>query len=378
MQFTVEQDPCELVRPECRSRNLVRKGYKKRQFRGLPIGKKSVWIKLAIQRVHCLACGVLRQVKVAFADPRRSYTKAFERYVIELSRHMTIKDLALHLDVSWDVVKDIQKRNLGRHYSRPKLKGLEQIAIDEISIGKGHRYLTIVLDLKSGKVVFVGDGKGTDALNPFFKRLKRAKAKIKAVAGDMSPAYISAVLENLPKAKIIFDHFHVVKLFNERLSNLRRKLFREAVTTMEKEVIKGARWLLLKNPENLNKARNEAQRLREALEMNQPLAVAYYMKEEFRLLWSQPDKESASAFLTDWIKRAKLSGISMLKKFAKTLAAHRFGIPAYYDYPISTGPLEGANNKIKTMKRQAYGYRDMEFFKLKIMAAHKARYALVG
>ena len=126
------------------------------------------------------------------------------------------------------------------------------------------------------------------------------------------------------------------------------------------------------------KSVGEGQRLQEALALNQPLSAAYYMKEDLRQIWKQPNKEKAKEFLTDWVWRAGTSGISMLKKMAKTIAFHKFGILAYYDYPISTGPLEGTNNKIKTMKRQAYGFRDKEFLKLKIMACHEAKYALVG
>ena len=375
--FTIRQDPKELACSSCGSRRVIRRGQVRRRFRTIPIGTKQVWIELAIGRVFCLACNLVRQVKIGFADPRRSYTKAFERYALELSRHMTILDIARHLGVSWDVIKDIQKRNLKKRFSRPKLRKLKQIAIDEISIGRGHHYLTIVLDLVSGAVVFVGDGKGVEALEPFWKRVRKAKAKIKAVAIDMSPSYISAVWSNLPEAAIVFDHFHIIKLFNDGLSDLRRKLYHEA-EVMEKKVIKGTRWLLLKNPENLDEKRNEHQRLQEALEFNQPLATAYYMKEDLRQLWKQTDKKTAENFLLDWVYRAGSSGISMLIKFAKTLAIHRTGILAYYDYPISTGPLEGTNNKIKTMKRQAYGFRDLEFFKLKIMAIHESKYALVG
>ena len=376
--FKIRQDPKKLRCSQCGSKQIIRRGKVNRLFRSRPIGNKPVWIALAIQRILCLSCGVLRQVKVDFADHRRSYTKAFERYALDLSRHMTILDVAHHLNVSWDVIKNIQKQNLVRRYRRPKLKKLTQIAIDEIAIGKGHRYLTIVLDLKSGAVVFVGEGKGAEALDPFWKRLKGAKAKVKAVAMDMSPAYISAVVENMKEVIIVFDHFHIIKLFNDKLSDFRRKLYHEATTVMEKAVLKGTRWLLLKNPENLNEDRNEHQRLQDALKLNEPLATAYYMKEDLRQLWTQVDKASAKAFLHAWIRRAQASSISMLMKFAKTLAAHRTGILAYYDYPISTGPLEGINNKIKTMKRQAYGFRDIEFFKLKIMAIHETKYALVG
>ena len=362
----------------CNTRKVVRRGAVVRRYRTLPIGNKAVWIVLAIQRVWCSVCHLVRQVRIDFADPRRSYTRAFERYALELCRHMTIKDVADHLGVSWDLVKDIQKRYLEKRFSHPGLKHLKRLAIDEISIGKGQRYLTIVMDLASGAVVFVGDGKGADALTPFWRRLKRSGAAIEAVAIDMSPAYIKAVRDNLPHALVVFDHFHVVKLYNDHLSDFRRQLFNQLEDPQKKQVIKGTRWLLLKNPEKLRPERSEPDRLQEALELNRPLAVAYYMKEDLRQIWEQPDKKSAKAFLADWVYRASSSMIPMLTKMASTIAVHYHGILAYYDYPISTGPLEGTNNKIKTMKRQAYGFRDNQFFKLKIMALHNTKYALVG
>jgi transposase len=376
--FRIAKKKQDLVCPECGSSNVICKGTVQRWFHSVPIGGKPVTIVLAVQRVLCLVCGVLRQIKLGFADPRRSYTRQFDRYVLDLSRLMTIKDVAKHLDVSWDIIKDIQKRYLTRRYSRPKLKWLSQIAIDEICVGKGQRYLTIVLDLHTGAVVFVGDGKGADALKPFWRRLKAHHAKIKAVAIDMSPAYIQAVTENLPKATIVFDRFHIIKLFNEKLSELRRTLYHQASSKQDKTILKGTRWLLLKNPDNLDKSRSEPQRLEKALQINKPLATAYYMKEDLRQLHEQYNKKNARAFLLDWINRARCSGIDMLRNFARTLAVHMEGILAYYDHRITTAALEGTNNKIKTMKRQAYGFRDLEFFKLKIMALHLTRYALVG
>jgi transposase len=376
--FTIRQNVDALRCSACGARDVVSRGHTERCFKTLPIGGKPVNLVFPIPRVGCAACGVIRQVELGFADHRRSYNHAFERYALDLLHHMTIQDVAEHLNVGWDLVKDIQKRDLSRRFARPKLKHLRQIAIDEISIGKGHRYLTVVLDLQSGAAVFVGDGKGAEALDPFWRRLQRSGARIEAVAIDMSAAYIEAVSTHLPDAAIVFDHFHVIKLFNDKLSDLRRDLYREATDQLHKEVLKGTRWLLLKNPDNLNPDRKERERLQEALRLNQPLATAYYMKEELRLLWSLTDKDKAEAFLADWINRATVSGIRMLMKFAKTLAAHRTGILAYYDYPISTGPLEGTNNKIKTMKRQAYGFRDIEFFKLRILAIHETKYALVG
>jgi transposase len=282
------------------------------------------------------------------------------------------------LNVGWDLIKDIQKRDLSRRYAKPKLKHLRYIAIDEIAVAKGHRYLTLVMDLESGAVVFVGDGKGADALKPFWKRLRPSGAKIEAVAMDMSVAYRGAVSTNLPKAKIVFDHFHVIKLFNDKLSELRRELYREATDMMQKKVLKGTRWLLLKNPENLDEEQDEKRRLNEALKLNEPLATAYYLKDDLRRFWDQPGKRFATIFLDGWIRRAATSGIRVLQQMAKTLAAHRSGLLAYYDVMISSGPLEGTNNKIKTMKRVAYGFRDIEFFKLKILAIHETKFALVG
>jgi len=376
--FTIHQDATTCRCSGCGSPQVLSRGQVLRRFRSLPIGGRATFVVLPIPRVECQACGVVRQVKVHFADPRRSYTSCFERYALELGRRMTIRDVAVHLGVGWDLIKDIQKRDLSRRFAKPKLKHLRYIAIDEIAIGKGHRYLTLVLDLETGAVVFVGDGKAGDALKPFWKRLRPSGAKIKAVAMDMSAAYRGAVATNLCKAKIVFDRFHVVKLFNEKLSDLRRALYHEATDVLHKEVLKGTRWLLLKNRENLDTAKDEKRRLEEALTLNKPLATAYYMKEDLRRFWEQPGKRFATNFLDGWIRRAMASGIRMLQQMAKTLALYRSGLLAYYDVMITSGPMEGTNNKIKTMKRQAYGFRDREFFKLKILAIHETRYELVG
>ena len=376
--FSVKRKRGKIRCPVCRSRDIIFRGRFPRRFRIVPIGSKRVFLDYEVQRLECRRCGKIRQEKLGFADPRFSYSHAFERYALDLSKHMTIQDVARHLGISWDVIKEIQKRDLVQRFSRPCLKNVKRIAIDEISVLKGHRYLTVVLDMDTGAVIFVGDGKGGDALDPFWKKLRRSRARVKAVAMDMSPAYISAVLKHLPKATIVFDHFHVIKLFNDKLSDLRRDLYRETTENLHKEVLKGTRWLLLKNPENLDTQKKEKERLEEALKINEPLSCAYYLKEDLRQIWLQPNKETAERVFADWVKRAQSTSIKMLKKFADTLAGYKSGILAYYDYRISSGPLEGTNNKIKTMKRMAYGFRDMEFFKLKIMALHETKYALVG
>lgn len=376
--FTIERKVETYRCVVCGSQNVWREGVAVRRFHTLPIGKKQVELEARIPRLACQDCGAVRQATIGFAEPRRTYTKSFERYALELSKHMTIKDVACHLGVGWDIVKEIQKKDLHRRFAKPKLKHLKQIAIDEISTGKGHQYVTIVMDLESGAIVHVGQGKGGDALTPFWKRLRASHAKIEAVATDMSPAYIDAVGTYLPNATLVFDRFHVIKLYNDKLSDLRRAMYRELTDMMQKKALKGARWLLLKRAENLDPARKEPQRLEEALRLNEPLAMAYYLKDELNEIWEQDDQEAAEALMKDWIAYAESTGIRMLQQFAKTLRLHAFGILAWYDYPISTGPLEGTNNKIKTMKRQAYGFRDSEFFILKLLGLHETTYALVG
>jgi transposase len=376
--FAISQSGKSRICSACGGDDVIGRGRTVRRFRAPPMGKKRVFVELTIPRVECRCCGMVRQVKLGFADPRFSYTRAFQRYALELSRHMTIKDVAKHLGISWDVIKGIQKRNLQRRFAKPKLKHLRQIAIDEISTGKGHQYVTIVMDLETGVVVHVGQGKGGDALTAFWTRLRRSGAKIEAVATDMSPAYIDAVTTHLSEATLVFDRFHVIKLYNDKLSDLRRALHHQLRDTTQKNVLKGVRWLLLKRSEHLDPSRREPERLREALRLNEPLAIAYQLKDELNELWEQDDRESAEGLLMDWIVYAESTGIRMLKQFARTLRLHAQGILAYYDYPISTGPLEGTNNKIKTMKRQAYGFRDPEFLKLKILGIHQTKYALIG
>ena len=281
-----------LVCSVCGSCEVVRRGTVERELRTVPIGRKPVFLALPVQRLACRHCQALRQARRGFADPRKHSSRSFERYVLDLLRDATIKTVAQPLGVSWEVVKDLQKRHLSRRFGRPKLKRLRCLRLDELSLGKGNRSLTLVVEWVTGAVVFVGDGRGGDALLPFWKRLRASHAQVEAVAMDRSPAY--------------------------------------------------------------------------------------YLKEDRRRFWDQPDKVRAQALLEDWIARAQCSGIQRLQKFANTLAGHRTGLLPYSDVPLSTGPLEGLNNKSRTGHRQAYGFRDHEFLKLRIYGLHETKYALVG
>lgn len=296
---------------------------------------------------------------------------------MDLLACMTVQDVSELFGINWGTVKNIDKEYLKKHYSKPVLKDVEIIAIDEFAYQKGHKYQTVVYDLKAGRVIYVGQGRAEESLDKFFKRLRHSRAKIKAVAMDMWLPYFNAVIYNLPEAKIIFDRFHIIKLMNKTMDEVRRALYHDESFLNNRDVIKGIRWLLLKNNRNLNDEKNERQRLEEALQINKPLAQTYYLKEELGQLWLKENRHEAEKFLQSWVEQAHSTTIQALWKFAKTLMAHRTGILNWFDYPISTGPLEGFNNKIKVLKRKAYGYRDMEYFALKIYALHENRYGLL-
>lgn len=220
----IKQDKHNLRCAHCKSSKVIRRGTRTRTFRSVPIGLKATFIVLNSQRVFCNDCQRYGYVQISFADTMKRYTRSFRQYALALLRHSTVLDVAKHLGVSWDIVKEIDQSDL-RKNQNPPLKDVSRIAIDEISFGSRHKYLTIVLDIESGQVIFIGDGKGADSLDPFWKRLKRSKAMIEAVATDMSRAYISAVETHLPNAAHVADPFHIVKLFNDKLSDLRREIY---------------------------------------------------------------------------------------------------------------------------------------------------------
>ena len=266
----------------------------------------------------------------AFPIHAEAMTKGWAKYALQLTRSMTIKDVADLLGVTWDVIKEIKKDDLRKRFANPSLKDVRRIAIDEICIGKGHRYVKLVMNLDTGAIILVGDGKSAESLVPFWKRLGRRRHAIEAVAMDMSSAYISAVRGNLPKADIVFDRFHVVKLMNEKLTTLRRQ------------------------------------------------AKEYYPKEELRLFWEETFRWPAQLFLRSWCNRAIATGLPPLKTMAKTLTRLEDGLLSNFDHRISSGPMEGTNNKIKTVQRQSYGIRDREYFELLLYSLHETKYALVG
>lgn len=334
-----------------------------------------------IPRLLCKRCGTIKQPRLQFADPKKHYTRSLERFVATLCRVTTLSHVAELTGLGWDTVKDIHKKHLRLKYKAFKLKHVQHVAIDELYLGKKRGFITLVLDLRTGRVLHIGKGKGKAALKGFWGRLKKTTATIKAVATDMASGYMAAVLEHLPEADLVLDHFHLIKWFNDKLSLLRRQLYRDAAQR-EKAVLKGSRWLLLKAPENLkahrSRRKDERIRLQKALELNQPLATAYYMKERLRLLFQCLDRHRAEMELNAWIQEAQESGIRILKDAAKKLLAWKPFILNWYKHRINTGKLEATNRKIKTLQRNAYGFRDYEYLKLRIYNVHNNTYALTG
>ena len=303
-------------------------------------------------------------------------TRILARLIVDLARFMTLADIAGWLLLSWDTVKAVVARRLEKDYRRIGYRHVSAIAIDELYLGRARKYVTLVIDLESGRIIWVGEGRGSEALREFWRRFKLSGGRLKAVAMDMSGAYAASVRSHAPHAILTFDRFHVIKMMNERLDDLRRELVREAQSQQAREAIKGMRWLLLHRRDNLEK--DAARRLEKSLELNQPLECAYLLKEELGELWQQEDGRKAWAFLRDWCSKARASGIPQLEAMAKTLMRHAKGILSYYQTGLTSGKMEGINRKIRGLLASAFGFRDHDFFKLRLYALHEAKFKFVG
>jgi transposase len=343
----------------------------------LPIGKKPVFLVLLLHVLKCKDCGAILRESRDVADPLKSYTRKFAQLVLELSKEMTIQAVARYLGVGWDLVKSIIKENLERKVKRRSFRKVRYIAIDEIAVHKGHHYMTVVVDLETGQVLFTAKGRDHECLKPFFQRLRHARAKLKAIAVDMSSAYMKAIKQYGPKGvAVVHDHYHLVSNMNDVVDKVRRDEQNRQEKEEDQKLIKGSRYLLLRGKEKLAKLPDKQSRLDALLEVNETLHKVYLLKEDVRLFWSQPSKEDATSFINQWIMEARAMGNAHVSSFATTIEKHINGILAWYDYKITTGPLEGLNNKIKVFKRAAYGYRDADFFGLRILFLHETSFKL--
>jgi transposase len=341
-----------------------------RVVRDLPLFDAETYLRIPRRRVQCPRCGP-RLERLPWLHRYARVTRRLAESVVRLCQQLPIKHVAAFYGMGWDAVKDLDKAALEDRLGPPDLDGLEILAMDEFAIQKGHRYATVIIEPLRKRVLWVGRGRDRACVKTFLELLGQARcSRIRAVAMDMHTAFIFEVQAHCPKAEIVFDLFHVVAKYGREVIDRVRvdeanRLRRDKPA---RKVIKSGRWLLLRNRENLTR-REDRVRLSELLHANRAIAKAYLMRDELKHLWSYRTTGWADRGWADWYHRAVRSRIEPLATFAKRLAVYAHGIVAHARWPLHTSLLEGINNKIKVIKRMAYGLRDDEYFFLKIRSA---------
>jgi len=339
-----------------------------RTVRDLDMASTRVWLHCQYRKIFCPRCQRIVIEDLRLFHPYVRVTLRLAQYIHDLCKIMTVKEVAEHLGLDWKTVKNIDKLFLERQYGQPNYEGLRVLAIDEISIRKGHRYLTVVLDYLTGRVVWIGRDRQARTLGGFFNRLRKSQRKaLEAIVMDMWDPYIKAVQKKLPHVKIVFDLFHVVAQFNRVIDKVRNSEYREA-SQANKAVFKGAKYLLLKNRANVRR-KKDRQQLKELLKLNEVINSVMILKDKLKHIWSYRSRTWAQKAIEEWCALARALNHREVTKFAKMLERYRYGILNHCDYPIHTGHLEGINNKIKVIKRKAYGFHDLRYFSLKIIQA---------
>jgi transposase len=284
---------------------------------------------------------------------------------------MSLRHVARFYGLAWSTVKLIDHRTLERQLGPPCVDGVEVIAMDEFAIQKGHRYATVIVEPYRKQVLWVGRGRGRLDVRPFFELLGIAgRQQLRAVCMDMSAAYTEEVRFQCPDAQIVYDLFHVVAKYGREVIDRVRvdEANRLRGDRPARQLVKGSRWLLLRNRDNVTRQADQV-RLQELLAANRSLLTVYLMKDDLKALWGYRHVGYAQRFWQQWYRRAIHSRIEPLKKFAKNLKVLLPGILSHCQWPLGTNLIEGINNKIKVIKRMAYGFRDDAYFFLKIRAA---------
>lgn len=337
-----------------------------RKVRDMNIGDCQVYLDYHYRRIKCPQCQRATIEELGIVAPYARLTQRLASHTHHLCKKMTVQDVAEELHLDWKTVKNTDKEFLERQFGETDYSDLEILSFDEISLKK-RQYLTVGLDYLHKRVVWIGQGREANSLIPFFSRMpQEIRQNLKAVAIDMWPAFISAVRHWCPRAVIVFDFFHVVRDFNIVINKVRNQEIRKA-NAEEKKLLKGSRYLFLKNDEKLTP--RQKCRLDEILKLNANLNAIYILKDALKLLYAYQIREKADELLQLWCLYAQQSAIPEAIDFGRKLQRHRYGILNHCDYPISTGKLEGINNAIKVIKRKAYGFRDERYFILKVKQA---------
>ncbi len=340
-----------------------------RRIRDLSLFEDPVELEVERLRLACPRCGP-RLEQLDWLERYARVTRRLADSVARLCTATSVRYAAHWHDIDWKTAKAIDFRTLERRMGPIDLDGVRRIAMDEFAIQKGHRYATVVVDVERKRVLWVGRGRSRAEVRPFFELLGPERcAQVQAVAMDMNTAYDLEVRQHCPDARVVYDLFHVIaKYGREVISRVRVDAANQLRHDRPaRRVVKRSHWLLLRNPGNLKD--NEQIRLAEVLEANQSLMGVYVMKEQLKALWNVPTAWAWRRAWKQWLRHARESGIPTLMHFAKCLRPYWRGILSRVRWPMHTGLVEGINNRIKVIKRIAYGYRDDAYFFLKIRAA---------
>lgn len=371
----VRLEPDGRCRPRChacgRAARTVHSNTRK-FVRDLPFGGFSMMLQVEHRKVWCDHCHGVRVEQLEFVDAGQRVTHRLGAYAVQLCRRgLSVTAVADHLGLDPKTVKTLDKTALEDGFGKTKYAGLRRLAIDEIAVKKGHNYMTVVLDYDTGRVVWMGPGRQISTLDEFFRQMPPTVRKaIRAVALDMWEPYIQCVQRWCPNADIVFDLFHVVKAFNEVIDKIRNEEFRKAAPA-GRQRLKGSRYLFLKLWDNLR--RDERALLKEILDMNRRLNIVYWLRDFLAHIWEYHIPGWAEGALAEWCAVARADGHPSLVRFANKLERHQYGIINHCKHRIHTSVLEGVNNKIKVIKRIAYGFHDLDYFALKVKQAFPGR-----
>jgi transposase len=327
---------------------------RERLWRHLDLGGIRCELRYRLRRVSCSTCGVKVEA-VPWAESGSGFTEPFEMHTAYLAQHNDKTTVTKLMRIAWETVGKIIGRFVRRQRGEAdRLDGLRIIGVDELSYRRHHEYVTVVIDHVRGVIVWAAPGKSADTLKRFFDELGSERCrKLEAVTIDMSAAYIKAVTEASPEAKIIFDRFHVQRLAQNALDEVRRDEVR-AADPQEKKALKKTRWSLLKNPWNLTVL--EEEKLAKVQETNQRIYRAYLLKETLAGVLDLPFIELAEAKLDEWLVWASRSKLQPFVTLARTVRAHRDGILEYVRDRLNNGRVEGLNGKARTITRRSYGF----------------------
>lgn len=353
---------------DCRSpaKTVHSQGHR-RMIRDLNLADRQVWLHVDYRKIWCPRCGKTRVEHLSFCDSPQRLTHRLRRYVYDLCKKMPITEVAEHLDLDPKTVKAVDQQFLQEQFGQTDYDDLRILGIDEIAVKKGQQYMTVVMDYLTGRVVWTGEGRDKETLDRFFAGMTdEQKVAIQAVTVDMWDAYINRIKHHCPQAMIVFDLFHLVQAFGRVVDEVRREEVRKAVGPMKK-IVKGSRYLLLKNRDNLRG--DQADRLDELLKLNENLSRVYILKDQLKMIYQYRRRPAAKTALDDWCAMAGRVNNRWMTHFIQRLRSHEDGILNHSDFPIGTSRLEGVNNKIKVIKRKAYGFHDPDYFGLKIKQA---------